>query len=162
MKDRDVILGIDPGTIVTGYGLIRMGNFLEVVDYGCVRPPQREELPVRYRIIFEAVTQLMLQYKPIACAIETQFVGKNVQSAIKLGMARGVIVLAASLQQIPIFEYAPSQAKCAVVGQGNASKEQVQRMLQRLLRLTEPPEPADASDALALAICHSHRGKRHV
>ncbi|MBS0646826.1 MAG: crossover junction endodeoxyribonuclease RuvC [Verrucomicrobia bacterium] len=159
VKKPCVILGVDPGTLVTGYGLIRLGQHWEVLDYGCVRPPAKQDLAVRYRIIFESISALMKKFQPVACSIETQFVGKNVQSAIKLGMARGVIVLAASLQQIPVFEYAPTKAKRAVMGRGHASKLQVQKMIQHLLGLSLLPEPEDAADALALAICHGHQMK---
>ncbi len=156
MKKRSIILGIDPGTCVTGFGLIEVqeGRRFSVVDYGCIRPPASKPLSERYRIIYQAVDELLKKYSPEALSVETQYISKNPQSGIKLGMARGVIVLAASLREIPIFEYAPSRAKRAVVGTGRASKEQVQGMVQRLLSLSKPPEPEDAADALALAICH--------
>lgn len=151
-----LIIGVDPGTVVTGYGIIRVeGNRYVAVDYGCIRPPAKENLTARYLVIYNALCELLDKHKPGALAVETQYVQKNVQSAIKLGMARGIIVLAAALRGIPVFEYAPSKAKLAVVGRGSASKEQVRGMIQRLLNLSEPPHPDDAADALALAICHS-------
>lgn len=155
---KRVIIGIDPGTCVTGYGvvLVDSNRSLKTIDYGCIRPPPKEEMPKRYRIIFESISSLLEQYKPEAFAIETQYINKNPQSGIKLGMARGVAVLAASLREIPIFEYAPSRAKKAVVGKGQASKTQVQWMIQKLLGLASLPEPQDAADALALAVCHAH------
>lgn len=157
-----VIIGIDPGTCITGYGVIRhLGAKHEALDFGCIRPPAKKELHQKYLIIFESIELLLDKYKPDALAVETQFVYKNVQSAIKLGMARGMAVLAATKRNIPIFEYAPKKAKLAVVGHGSASKEQVQRMIQLLLNLSSLPQPEDAADALALAICHCHTLNSH-
>jgi len=152
-----IILGIDPGTRITGYGLIRLSKTgIEPIDYGCIRPPAALPLSQRYRIIFEAVEQLIHKFQPQAMAVETQFVLKNAQSAIKLGMARGMAVLAAARANIEVHEYAPKRAKQAVVGNGSASKQQVQKMIAALLRLPQMPEPEDAADALALAICHAN------
>jgi len=156
-SDSIIILGIDPGTRITGYGLIRLlPSGIEPIDYGCIRPPATLELPARYCIIFEAIEQLIGKFHPHVMAIETQFVLKNAQSAIKLGMARGMAVLAAARAKIEVHEYAPKRAKQAVVGNGSASKEQVQRMIAALLHLPKPPEPEDAADALALAICYAN------
>ncbi len=157
MKAEELILGIDPGTGTTGFGIIRIvnGKFV-VVDYGCIRPTASKPLPERHKQIFEGVSALIEKYAPIALAIETQYVKNNVTSALKLGMARGVAMLAATLRQIPVFEYAPTVAKRAVVGKGNASKQQVQGMIKMLLSLSKIPEPEDAADALALAICHAN------
>ena len=153
---KKTIIGIDPGTLITGYGIVTVegSRLFSVVDYGCIRPPAKENLTVRYRIIFNAIETLLDRFKPDAIAVETQYIQKNPQSAIKLGMARGVAVLAAALREIPVFEYAPTKAKLAVVGNGLASKAQVQAMVQLLLALPHLPEPEDAADALALAICH--------
>lgn len=155
-SSKRTILGIDPGTLLTGYGLVTVDErrLFKVVDYGCIRPPPSQPLTARYKIIFRAIETLLDRYSPDEVAVETQYIHKNPQSGIKLGMARGVAVLAASLREIPIFEYAPTRAKRAVVGNGRASKAQVQAMVQRLLSLSEPPHPEDAADALALAICH--------
>lgn len=153
---KTIILGVDPGTIVTGYGLIASdGNQLTPIDYGCIRPPSKILLSERYLIIFNAIDSLIALHKPQAVIIETQYVNKNVQSALKLGMARGVILIAAKKLGIPVYEYAPTEAKSAVVGSGRASKYQVQGMVQKLLKLDSPPTPEDAADALALAICHA-------
>ena len=155
-KSGQIILGIDPGTRISGYGLIRVENRSYIpIDYGCIRPPANLKLSDRYLIIFEGVEELIKQYEPDALVVETQFAYKNIQSAIKLGMARGAVMIAAKRKKIPIFEYAPTKAKLAVVGYGRASKFQVQGMVQRLLNLAQPPEPEDAADALALAICHA-------
>ena len=152
-----IILGIDPGTRITGYGVIKLNHpQLEPLDFGCIRPPVNLELPARYLALFNALEKLLDLYSPNAVAVETQFVYKNVQSAIKLGMARGVVLIAAAKRGIPIYEYTPKKAKLAVVGTGSASKNQVQRMIQLLLKLPILPEPEDAADALALAICHAN------
>ena len=157
MSDSWIILGIDPGTIITGYGLIKTdGSKHEVIDYGCIRPPTKVALPQRYLALYEGIEDLLNAHNPQALSTEMQFVHKNAQSAMKLGMAKAMVLLSAARRQIPIFEYAPKQAKLAVVGNGNASKEQVQRMIQHLLHLSEPP-PNDAADALALALCHAHQ-----
>ncbi|MBF8262822.1 MAG: ruvC [Parachlamydiales bacterium] len=151
-----IILGIDPGTQVTGYGLIQKdAPRLIALDYGCIRPPAALPLCERYRIIYESLSILIDKHRPDAMAIESQFILKNPQSAIKLGMAKGMAILAATQRGVPIFEYAPTRAKRAVVGHGHASKWQVQKMIQTILRLPSVPEPEDAADALSLAICHA-------
>ncbi len=146
-----IILGIDPGTRVTGYGVI--DGERNPLDYGCIKPPPKLSLEARYHVLFTSLEALIDRYQPQAVAVESQFVLKNAQSAIKLGMAKGMAFLAAAKRQIPVYEFAPKQAKLAVVGKGGASKIQVQKMIQALLRLPILPEPADAADALALAIC---------
>lgn len=159
--NEQIILGIDPGSVVTGYGIIRTGKgYPQPIDFGCIRPKKTATSPEKYLEIFNAVDLLITRYQPHAVAVETQFVYKNPASAIKLGMARGVITLAAARKNIPVFEYAPKKAKLAVVGSGNASKPQVQKMIQLLLKLPCLPEPEDAADALALALCHAHTLKK--
>lgn len=156
MKKKKIILGIDPGTQVTGYGLITTEDRnYSALDYGCIRTPTHIELPDRYLIIFNSVEELIEKYSPDAVVVETQFNQHNFQSALKVGMARGVVLVSARRKGVPVFEYAPTKAKLAVTGTGRASKHQVQGMVQRLLNLTEPPHPEDAADALALAICHA-------
>lgn len=153
-----VILGIDPGTVVTGFGVIKQEeNKLALLDYGVIRPPAKLTLHQRYVIIFQGINSLLDKHNPSSVSVETQFVKKNVQIAMKLGMARGIIILACVLRGIPISEYTPRKAKQAVVGTGAATKEQVQKMIKILLNLKDVPEPEDASDALALAICHAHQ-----
>jgi crossover junction endodeoxyribonuclease RuvC len=154
---RQIIIGIDPGTRVTGYGIILMeGSSYQVVDYGCIRPPEKFKLTDRYLVIFNGIEELLEKHQPHVLVSETQYVHKNVQSAIKLGMARGVALIAAKRRGMSVYEYSPTKAKQAVVGNGRASKQQVQAMMQLLLKLSEPPEPEDAADALALAVCHAH------
>lgn len=158
MTQPRIIIGIDPGTAVTGYGiLLATAHSFELIAYGCIRPSIKLALPLRYRIIFEELSALLDRHKPCALAVESQFVEKNVGSAIKLGMARGVILLAATLREIPTFEYSPSTAKISVTGSGRASKEQVERMVRCLLGLKEKTIPEDAADALAIAICHANQ-----
>jgi crossover junction endodeoxyribonuclease RuvC len=156
------ILGIDPGTIITGYGILSSkGNSLEVHDYGCIKPPVSYKLSDRYHIIDQAIESLIDAHSPDVLVVETQFINKtkSIDSVIKLGMARGIAVVAAKRKGLEVFVYAPTEAKRAVVGNGRASKTQVQGMIQRLLCLQETP-PEDAADALALAICHAHASTR--
>ncbi len=155
--DECIILGVDPGTRISGYGVICIQNQnYTPLDYGCIRPPTSLKLSERYLVIFDSIEELIEKYQPTVLVVETQFVHKNAQSALKLGMARGAVMIAAKKRGLAIFEYAPMVAKRAVVGYGKASKFQVQGMVQRLLKLPSLPEPEDAADALALAICHAH------
>ncbi len=155
MTQKEIILGIDPGTRTTGYGAIDREK--QPIDFGCIRPPPKLALAERYKILFESVEALIERLTPCAIAVESQFVlKKNPQSSIKLGMAKGMIFLAAARKSIPVYEFTPKKAKLAVVGNGSASKFQVQKMIQALLRLPQPPQPEDAADALALAICCVH------
>lgn len=156
-SSSEVIIGIDPGTNVTGYGIILAGSCAyQALDFGCIRPPPTLKITDRYLIIYNSLELLLDLHKPQVLAIETQFVHKNVQSAIKLGMARGVVIVAAKKRGITVVEYSPTKAKRAVSGNGHASKIQVQGMVQKLLNLKSLPEPEDAADALALALCHAH------
>ncbi len=156
-KKMYTILGIDPGTCVTGYGLIQTDLYhYKPLDYGVICPPRKLPLFTRQLIIYEGIGHLIEKQRVDAIATENQYIGKNPQSILKLGMVKGVAILAGTQRSIPVFEYAPSKAKLAVVGVGRATKAQVGRMIQSLLRLPEIPQPEDASDALALALCHSH------
>lgn len=151
-----IIMGIDPGTLVTGYGVIVVnGSTYRAIDYGCIRPPHGLKISDRYLIIYNGIEELLMRHKPQSVVVETQYVQKNVQSAIKLGMARGIAIVAAKRHGSAVFEYAPTSAKRAVVGSGKASKQQVQHMVKILLSLQEIPQPEDAADALSLAICHA-------
>lgn len=156
MNKKEIILGVDPGTIITGYGIISTIPKLETLDFGCIKPPKDLSLEKRYKIIYESLQSLIEVYQPTHIAVESQFVLKNPQSAIKLGMAKGMVFLLAAQKNIPVLEFAPKKAKLAIVGKGTASKFQVQKMIQSLLNLPVLPEPEDAADALALAICLSH------
>lgn len=157
---QKIILGIDPGTRVTGYGIIKKeGSKLSVLDYGCIRPPAKLELGKRYQILFEGIESLIQKHTPHVLSIESQFVQKNVASAMKISMARAMAILAGARADIPCYEYAPRKAKLAVAGNGAASKMQLQNMLQMILNLPKVKIPEDASDALAIALCHAHENQ---
>jgi crossover junction endodeoxyribonuclease RuvC len=150
------IIGIDPGTRITGYGVVDSeGTETRAVDFGCIKPPPKLLLSQRYRIIFEGIKEIIRKYEPQEMAVENVFFAKNASSALKLGQVRGVIILAGSSAGIPIFEYSPRRIKMALVGRGGAIKEQVQSMVGHLLNLDELPKPIDVADALATAICHA-------
>lgn len=152
-------MGIDPGTLHTGFGIIeKKNNTLKALDYGAISPNNLLSLHKRYLIIFQEIEKIIKKYIPDAVAIETQFVKKNVEIAIKLGMARGISLIAALKNNIPVFEYAPKMAKLSVVGSGQASKEQVKKMVKILLSI-EDDIKEDTADALSIAICHAHREK---
>ncbi len=156
----ELILGIDPGTAITGYGVVAKegGGAVSLVECGVVRTSSGEVLAVRIRDIYEALTTLITRHAPSVLVVEDVFQGKNVQSALKLGHARGAILLAGALGEIPIVEYSPREIKKAVVGNGNATKDQVGFMVQQQLRLKAPPSPADAADGVAAALCHCVMG----
>ncbi len=157
---QELILGIDPGTAITGYGVVvkEGGNVVSLVECGIVRTSSGEALAFRIREIYEEVTALIERHSPSVVAVEDVFQGKNVQSVLKLGHARGAILLAAALSEIPIAEYSPREIKKAVVGNGNATKDQVAFMVQQQLRLKVAPSPADAADGVAVALCHCVMG----
>lgn len=151
------ILGIDPGTAITGYGIVEYwGNRYKIVEYGVIRSSKTEELAARLNEIYKGICQLIETHQPDYIAIEELFFNKNVKTALLVGQARGVMMLAAYQKGIPIYEYTPLQVKQAVVGYGRAEKQQVQFMVKALLNLQEIPRPDDAADALAIAICHGH------
>lgn len=158
MKHSKTILGLDPGTHVTGYGIIQSdGQQCRPLDYGCIRLPSQAPFAKKTALLFDAINQLLTHYPIDEVALEGQYVHKNVQSALKLGIAKGIALLAAAKRDLPISEYSPTKAKLAVTGRGSASKEYVQHMVQLRLGLPSLPKPKDASDALALALCHSHQ-----
>lgn len=150
-----IILGIDPGSRVTGYGVIRQtGRQLTYLGSGCIRT-NRTELPARLKLIYAGVCEIITQFSPDFFAIEQVFMAKNADSALKLGQARGAAIVAAVNHDLPVFEYAARQVKQTVVGTGGAEKSQVQHMVKSLLKLAANPQ-ADAADALAIAITHCH------
>ncbi len=156
-----IILGIDPGTLVTGYGVIESagkGLVIRLVEYGTIESKRIATLPLRLQAIFTRLSAVIERVQPNEMAIESAFYHKNVQSTLKLGHARGVAMLAGILKDLPAAEYAPREIKRAVVGNGNASKEQVEFMVRALLRLEETDKKLpDAYDALAVAITHAAR-----
>jgi crossover junction endodeoxyribonuclease RuvC len=151
-----IVLGVDPGTAVTGYGVVarRGDGAMRLLECGVIRTSAGEPLPSRIREIFTALAEIIQRFSPDAVAVEDVFQGKNVRSALTLGHARGAILLAAALEDLPIAEYPPREIKKVVVGTGSATKEQVGYMVQRHLRLRTPPSPADAADGVAAALCH--------
>jgi crossover junction endodeoxyribonuclease RuvC len=150
-----VILGIDPGSRLTGYGVIKkVGAKVEYIASGCIRLSVTS-IPERLQQIHSGVSQIISQYHPDEFAIEQVFMAKNPDSALKLGQARGAAIVAATNQQLPVAEYSARQIKQSVVGKGAADKHQVQHMVCQLLSLTKSPQ-ADAADALAVALCHLH------
>ncbi len=151
-----LVLGIDPGTAATGYGVVDRRDHarIRLVECGVIRTSSDEALAVRIREIYDAVVELIERHRPGAVSVEDVFHGKNARSALKLGHARGAILLAAAHHDLMIAEYAPREIKKAVVGTGNATKEQVGFMVKQQLKLREPPEPSDAADGVAAALCH--------
>ncbi len=159
INDR-VILGIDPGTVVMGYGLIHIeNNKAKLLALGVIKLDKYEDHALRLQKIFERVVGLIEEYKPDELAIEAPFFGKNVQSMLKLGRAQGVAIAAALSKQMPFVEYSPKKIKMSITGNGNASKEQVAAMLENLLNFKHEDKYLDATDALGAAMCHYFQGK---
>jgi len=157
-----IVLGVDPGTLITGYGIIESRNGkVKVLTSDAIKNASSKSMPLRLKLIYDRLTEVISKYHPDEFAIETAFYGKNAQSALKLGHARGVAMLAAVAHEIPTQEYSPREVKKAIVGNGNASKQQVQYMVKSLLHLKELPKLYDVTDALAVAICHLHRTVPH-
>lgn len=160
MKQEKIILGVDPGTVIMGYGIIKaVGNELTVLQYGVIHLDKYDDHALRLKKIFERIEGIIVEFSPDEMALEAPFFGKNVQSMLKLGRAQGVAMIAALRHEISVTEYAPKKVKQAVAGSGNASKEQVASMLLRQLHLKEIPEFFDATDALAVALCHFYHSK---
>ena len=154
MKEQ-IILGVDPGTSVTGFGLIKVeGKKLSLIHMGVIQTGKLDDHPLKLKKIFEGVLAIIEQYHPDMMAIEAPFFGKNIQSMLKLGRAQGVAMAAAMYRDIPLCEYYPKKIKQSITGNGNASKEQVSSMLQHLLEFDGHPEFLDATDGLAAAVCH--------
>ena len=155
-----LIMGIDPGTAITGFGIIdNKGNNFKPIHYGCIRTSSKLALAERLQLIHKDMIDLIDEFRPEACAIEQLFFNKNIRTALAVGHARGVIMLAAANKDIPVFEYTPLQVKQSVVGYGRAQKSQVQKMVQTFLALNQIPKPDDVADALAISICHAHSYK---
>ena len=163
MTTERIILGIDPGTTIMGYGLIEIKNNLpSLITLGYLELKKNSDHFTRLHRIFEHTLQLIDEYHPDELAIEAPFYGKNVQSMLKLGRAQGVAISAALYRQIPIFEYAPRKIKLSITGQGSASKEQVAALLKNILQLKELPDNLDATDGLAVAMCHFYQKKPYA
>ena len=161
MKKIDkIILGIDPGTTIMGFGLIKVINKkMELIEMDELKLIKIKDHYVRLKLIFEKTIELIDKHKPDEISIEAPFFGKNVQSMLKLGRAQGVAMAAGLSRQIPVTEYSPKKIKMAITGNGNASKEQVAKMLQNLLSIKELPKNLDSTDGLAAAVCHFYNNK---
>jgi crossover junction endodeoxyribonuclease RuvC len=155
-----IVLGVDPGAATTGYGVVARagGGAVSLVECGVVRTDARTPLPDRLRQIYDGIGEVLSRHRVDAMAVEGVFYGKNARTSIVLGHARGAVLLAATLRELPVFEYAPAEVKNAVTGTGRATKEQVQFMVQQTLRLKAPPRPSDAADGVAVALCHCNAG----
>ena len=159
-KPSKIILGIDPGTLITGYGIIECsGSSFALKEMGVLKQSGKKDNYIRLQQIYKKVENLIIKYQPTEFAIEAPFFGKNVQSMLKLGRAQGVAIAAAIGAGLPVTEYSPKKVKQSITGNGNADKEQVWKMLQRLLSLKETPQYFDATDALAVAVCHHFQDK---
>ncbi|MFH1709915.1 MAG: crossover junction endodeoxyribonuclease RuvC [bacterium] len=148
-------LGIDPGTATTGYGMLEGdGDSIKVVGYGCIKTSSKELASERLKKIYSGIKKIIAKYKPGSVVVERLFFGANTKTAMAVGQARGVILLAATQAGIEIAEYTPLEVKMALTGYGRADKNQMQQMVKRLLKLDAIPKPDDAADALAVALCH--------
>lgn len=155
MKEERIILGIDPGTTIMGFGLIKVvGKKMELVQLNELLLSKYKDPYIKLKLIFERTVELIDTYHPDEIAIEAPFFGKNVQSMLKLGRAQGVAMAAGLSREVPITEYLPKKIKMAITGNGNATKEQVAKMLQSLLKIKELPKNLDSTDGLAAAVCH--------
>ena len=158
-----IIVGVDPGLAATGYAFIEKSEkFWHLIDAGVVHTTSRQIFPERLGKIYQVVADLIQQYQPEALSVERLFHAYNAKSAIDTGHARGVILLAAVHYHVPVFEYAATEVKQSVVGNGAASKQQVQFMVQKLLNLDSPPKPYDKADAIAISLCHAFRRKNNL
>jgi crossover junction endodeoxyribonuclease RuvC len=155
-----LVLGIDPGTAITGYGLVHENDEgLALVECGVITTPAGQPLPQRLQTIYRGLAAIIGQHRPDQVAVEELFFSRNVRTALSVGQARGVVLLAAAEAGLPLHEYKPLEVKQTVAGYGGADKRQVQEMVRLLLRLEEIPEPDDAADAVAVAVCHIHSAR---
>lgn len=157
-----IILGIDPGTAALGYGVVSGDkDNLKMVSFGCITTESKQAMPLRLHLIYKEVKKVIEKFKPDFLAVEEIFFAKNSKTALKVGQARGVILLLGAECRVPVIDYTPLQVKQTITTYGRADKEQVQKMVQLLLKLKEIPEPDDAADALAIAICHLFHSKNN-
>jgi crossover junction endodeoxyribonuclease RuvC len=155
-----IVLGVDPGAATTGYGVVTRegGGAVSLLECGVIRTEAATPLPVRLRQIYDGLGEVLARHAVDVMAVEGVFYAKNARTTVILGHARGAVLLAATLRELPVHEYSPAEVKNAVAGTGRATKDQVQYMVQRLLRLRTPPSPADAADGVAVALCHCSAG----
>lgn len=157
-KPDKIILGIDPGTLLMGYGVISVNQQkVTLLELGVLKPGKAKDTYKKLQLIFNTVSGLIIKYQPTQFAIEAPFFGKNVQSMLKLGRAQGVAIAAAMRYGLEVTEYSPKKVKQSITGNGNADKEQVMKMLKTILAFTESPKHYDATDALAVALCHHYQ-----
>ena len=155
-----IIIGIDPGLVNTGYGIIAIQkNKPKIIDFGIIKPNAKESISKRLFTIFSDVSELIKEYKPDVFSVEEIFYSKNFKSALMLGHARGAAILAAAKYNLPVFEYSAKKVKQSITGNGNADKTQLQYMLKQIFMLKQIPSPLDASDALGIALCHLNQIK---
>lgn len=157
----NITLGIDPGTALLGYGVLAGDDPAEVVDFGVLTTSPEDRMPVRLLQLYDGLSDLIRRYQPDIVVIEELFFSRNVTTALSVGQARGVVLLAAAQASVPVVEYKPAEVKQAVAGYGNADKAQMQEMVRLLLNLDEVPHPDDAADALAVALCHVQSSQFH-
>jgi len=156
-----IILGVDPGVAITGYALLKsVEKSTNILDYGCIQTNRSSSFPLRLKKIYDAISQLIEQYRPQTLALEDIFYAQNINTALKMGHVRAVALLAAVNNEVAISEFSPREVKLAVTGYGAASKEQVQKMVVHLLNLPQQPLSYDVTDAMAVAICHCNRSKK--
>lgn len=162
---KKIIMGVDPGTTITGYAIIVCeGKKMRLLTYGLIKLGKLKDVthPQKLKKIYDRISSLVQEYEPDEFAIESPFQGKNIQSMLKLGRAQGVAIAAALAKDIPVSEYAPRKVKMAVTGNGNSSKEQVVGMLEKILDFKYEEEVLDASDAIAIAVCHFFQAESHI
>ncbi|KPK99082.1 MAG: hypothetical protein AMJ90_09700, partial [candidate division Zixibacteria bacterium SM23_73_2] len=158
MREKNLVLGVDPGSSRTGFGLILSDNEnFKLLDYGTISTSKNDKLPQKLKRIYQGLLRIIREKKPDALVVEDAFYKKNAKALLVMGQIKGAVILAGMNSNLPVWEYTPTQVKSAVVGMGSASKVQVQYMVKNLLGLKEFPEPKDASDALAVALCHLQR-----
>jgi crossover junction endodeoxyribonuclease RuvC len=159
-KDQLVILGIDPGSKVTGYGIIRDNHKQTILlDYGIIKVSPKKPFPVKLKEIYTGIAEIIARTKPDELAVEKAFYSKNAKSALVMGEIRGIALLSGAQAEVPVAEYSPREIKSSIVGTGAASKMQVQYMVKNILNMKRLPESEDASDALAIALCHLNKLK---
>ncbi|MCL6638893.1 MAG: crossover junction endodeoxyribonuclease RuvC [Firmicutes bacterium] len=154
-----LVMGVDPGTAITGFGLVRyLGDRFQLMSCSCIRTPPDLPLASRLAVLYRELGRIIEVQKPVCMALEELFFNKNTRTALAVGHARGAAMLAAANAGIPVYEYTPLQVKLAVTGYGRADKKQVQFMVKSILGMAKAPSPDDVADALAVAICHAHLG----
>ncbi|MBC7190595.1 crossover junction endodeoxyribonuclease RuvC [Candidatus Aerophobetes bacterium] len=154
-----IILGVDPGTAATGYGVIEAEEIPRLIEYGCLRTSSKKDMTLRLREIYIKIKEIVDKFSPQEIAVEDVFFNQNIKTALSVGQARGVILLAVSSRGAKVFSYTPSEVKQAIAGYGRARKEQIQHMIKNTLKLSFIPTPDDASDAIAVALCHFYSRK---